>query len=122
MTDEAVPPVEVTPEELRAYVMDLQEGLAYLRAALGLDNDFPTYTRARGQEVLDAINMEIQNSPDDLDPAELEDYLFERFSENIPHDLRVKLYSDPTGRAAFMNLFRSAPTLVAQVNALHFKE
>lgn len=122
MTDEAVPPVEVTPEELRAYVMDLQEGLAYLRAALGLDNDFPAYTRARGQEVLDAINTEIQNSPDDLDPSELEEYLFERFSENIPHELRVKLYSDPAGRAAFMNLFRSAPTLVAQVNALHFKE
>ncbi|MCL4678409.1 MAG: hypothetical protein KJ017_07445 [Alphaproteobacteria bacterium] len=122
MTDEAVPPVEVTPEELRAYVMDLQEGLAYLRAALGLDNDFPTYTRERGQEILDAIDLEIRNSPDDLSPEEMQDYLFERFSENVPHELRVQLYSDPTNRAAFLNLFRSAPTLVAQVNALHFGE
>lgn len=120
MSDQSIPPTEVTPEELQAYIMDLQEGLAYLRAALGLSNDFPAYTREMGQEILDAIDLEIRNSPDDLSPDEMEEYLFERFSENIAHDLRIQLYSDPAGRAAFMNLFRSAPTLVAQVNALHF--
>jgi len=109
-------------EDLMSYVLDLQESLAYVRAALGLSNDFPYYTRERGQEVLDAIDLEVRNSPDDLSPEELREYLLERFTENFTYEKRVQLYSDPQAREAFISLFERAPLLVAQVNSLHFKD
>ncbi|MCB1681791.1 MAG: hypothetical protein KDI65_07650 [Alphaproteobacteria bacterium] len=111
-----------SPDEMMNYVFDLQEALAYVRAALGLTNDFPTYTRERGQEVLDAIDREIRNSPDDLSPEELREYFLERFTEHIPHDKRVQIFSDPKAIDAFLSLFENAPALVAQVNALYFPD
>ncbi len=107
-------------DEVSDYVFDLQQSLAYIRAALGLSNDFPVYTREMGQEVLDAIDRVIMDSPDDLSPEERQEYLFERFSENIAHDKRVQLYNDAEARTVFMSLFSNAGLLVAQVNALHF--
>lgn len=122
MSNDPNNPVELGPEELRAYILDLQEGLAYIRAALGLGNDFPAYTRKVGEETLDAIRREIGNAPEGLDEEELNEYLFERFSENIPHEQRVQLYSDPESRMAFLLLFRNTPSLVRQINALHFDD
>lgn len=119
MSDNLSTTVELTPQELRALVMDLQEGLAYLRAALGLGNDFPTYTRVRGQEVIDAITGVLGGVPEDED---MQEYLFEQFSRHIPHEQRVQIYSDSDAREAFLALFHSAPTLVAQLNALYFDD
>ncbi|MBK9586300.1 MAG: hypothetical protein KA099_06795 [Alphaproteobacteria bacterium] len=114
------PNYSIFSDEISDYVFDLQESLAYVRASLGLSNDFPVYTREMGQEVLDTIDREIRSSPDDLSPEERQEYLFERFSENIPYEKRVQLYQNPRARAAFMSLFEHADLLVAQVNALHF--
>lgn len=114
------PGAGVFSDEVSSYVFDLQESLAFVRAALGLSNDFPVYTREMGQEVVDTINLIIKDSPDDLSPEEFQEYLFERFSENIPHEKRVQLYNDSEALSAFMSLFENAGLLVAQVNALHF--
>ncbi len=116
------PDSQFLPEDVMSYALDLQESLAYMRAALGLSNDFSAYTRERGQEVLDAIDREIRNSPDDLSRDEFREYLLERFTENFPHDKRVQLYSNPAAIEAFMSLFENASLLVAQVNALHFRD
>lgn len=113
---------QLPSEDVLSYALDLQESLAYIRAALGLSNDFPYYTRERGQEVLDAIDLEVRNSPDDLSREELREYLLERFTENFTYDKRVQIYTDSRARDAFMSLFENAAQLVAQVNSLHFKD
>lgn len=90
-----------------------------IRAAVGLSPNISAYTPQIGQETMAAQARILTGIPMVLTNEGRLNEIYRRISPNLPAAYKAQLDSNPTAKAAFLQMFQNAQTYVTHLDRVH---